>query len=101
MPLQFTDMTKTFREGMHQNPSTYGTQTIYNGGQYATVYCGEIDNDTVIKIFPMTTVTSIVGKPIEDFAVRVLGQNGNFTVMLPDNSAVPADVQFSWTKVRF
>jgi hypothetical protein len=101
MALQFTDMTKTFREGKHQDPSTFGVQTIYKGGEYAVVNCGELDGNDVIEIAPMTAVTSIVGMPIEDFAVRTLGTNGTFTVMMPDNSAVSADIEFSWSKVRF
>lgn len=101
MALQFTDMTKTFREGMHQDPSTYGTAYIYNGGDYAIVPCGEMDNDYVIKIFQANAVSSAVGLLIEDFAQRVLGENGSFTVTTPDLSKVPADTEFTWMKVRF
>jgi hypothetical protein len=100
--MNITDMTKTFREGMHENPSTYGTQTIFSGGAFAVVTnCGEMDNDTVIKIFCTTQVTNAVGPLIEDFALRTLGNNGTFTVMTPDGSTVPADTQFTWMKVRF
>lgn len=101
MSLSIPLVPKTFTEGHQVQPSSYGSSTIFNGGQYAYVTVGDLENQDVVRLMQTATVASQPAQLIENVSQRIPGIHGQITVQLASGVAVGADTKFDWMVTKF
>jgi len=85
MTLGISIPSQGYKVGMNEGPATYGEVTIPASASKVTVACGELTQDSVIRIMQTTTSASTVGQLFEikydnSLLVRTTGNTGAFVV---------------------
>lgn len=102
MALTISTVPKKFKEGHNVQPGAYGSSTIFNGGTYAYIKVGDLEQADVVRIAQTNTVSGQTGGDmVEDILQRIPGINGQITVQMSDGQAVGADTNFDWIVTKF
>lgn len=75
-----------YKDGMNENPSTYGSSQIAASSSKSTIQCGYLTKDSVIRVLQTATSASqpagriLEAKYSNGLMIRTTGANGTFVV---------------------